>query len=391
MADTSVAITAGTGTAIDTRTEATNGNHRQVIVIGDPATNAGVAPVDATNGLAVQIIPALPAGSNAIGKLAANSGVDIGDVDVTTVIPGTGATQLGKAADAVAGATDTGVSILAIRDDSLTTLTPADGDYAPLRVNSTGALHVTGGGGGTEYTEDVAAAADPSGQILMAVRRDTLSASEVSADGDNIALKATSKGHLHVFAEISTVGQLAAGQAAMALSNPVAIASDQSAIPMVGSIAHDSPDGGFPVKQGFKATSSLSALTPVTTADRTDAFAGTDGVQIVRPDTNLEDISVQAISCTSGANTSALAAAGASIKWYVKGVIIFNNGASNGSLLLTDGSGGTTKAKVPFPASTGTVVTFPLPIAFTANTAVFADPSGSDTIDVTIFGFKSKV
>ena len=36
----------------------------------------------------VDVVAALPAGSNAIGKLAANSGVDIGDVDVTsTVVP----------------------------------------------------------------------------------------------------------------------------------------------------------------------------------------------------------------------------------------------------------------------------------------------------------------
>lgn len=55
MADTAVAITAGTGTNIDTRTEATNGNHRQVVVLGDPSTNAGVAPVDATNGLSVSV------------------------------------------------------------------------------------------------------------------------------------------------------------------------------------------------------------------------------------------------------------------------------------------------------------------------------------------------
>jgi hypothetical protein len=55
MADTAVAITAGSGTNIDTRTEATNGNHRQVMVIGDPATNAGVAPVDATAGLKVDL------------------------------------------------------------------------------------------------------------------------------------------------------------------------------------------------------------------------------------------------------------------------------------------------------------------------------------------------
>lgn len=103
MADSSVAVTAGSGTSIDTRTEGTNGNHRQVVVLGDPATNAGVAPVDATAGLkvdlgadndvvvtnagtfAVQVSSALPAGTNAIGKLAANSGVDIGDVDVASV------------------------------------------------------------------------------------------------------------------------------------------------------------------------------------------------------------------------------------------------------------------------------------------------------------------
>ncbi len=55
MADTAVAITSGSGTNIDTRTEATNGNHRQVVVLGDPSTNAGVAPVDATAGLKVDL------------------------------------------------------------------------------------------------------------------------------------------------------------------------------------------------------------------------------------------------------------------------------------------------------------------------------------------------
>lgn len=111
MADTSISITSGSGTNVDTRTEATNGNHRQVVVLGDPSTNAGVAPVDATAGLKVDlgadndvavssiaagdnnignvdIASALPAGTNAIGKLAANSGVDIGDVDVTSISAG---------------------------------------------------------------------------------------------------------------------------------------------------------------------------------------------------------------------------------------------------------------------------------------------------------------
>jgi len=78
-----------------------------------------------------------------IGKLAANTGVDIGDVDITSIIPLTGATNLGKARDVACGANDVGVMALAVRDDTLTTLTPADGDYAPMRLSSTGQLHVT--------------------------------------------------------------------------------------------------------------------------------------------------------------------------------------------------------------------------------------------------------
>lgn len=45
MADQAIAITAGSGTSVDTRTEASNGNHRQVIVIGDPSINNNVATV----------------------------------------------------------------------------------------------------------------------------------------------------------------------------------------------------------------------------------------------------------------------------------------------------------------------------------------------------------
>ena len=190
---------------------------------------------------------------------------NIGDVDVLSVVPGTGATSLGKAVDSAAGGTDTGVAALAVRDDALTTLTPVDGDYVPLRTNSTGALWVrvenaaSGGtsstdeatytptsstgtpimgaadettpdaaaegtlaiirstlnralhvnlrdasgaevavGGGTQYTEDAAAAADPVGTALMLVRQDTLSGTTVSADGDNVAARAASTGAQYV-------------------------------------------------------------------------------------------------------------------------------------------------------------------------------------------------
>jgi hypothetical protein len=61
----------------------------------------------------------------------------------TSVTPGTSAAHLGKAVDAVAGASDTGVAALAVRLDTLSTITPAEGDYSRLLVDSTGALHTT--------------------------------------------------------------------------------------------------------------------------------------------------------------------------------------------------------------------------------------------------------
>lgn len=89
------------------------------------------------------IVDTLPAGTNAIGKLAANSGVDIGDVDVTSVIPGTGATNLGKAEDAAHSTGDTGVMPLAVRRDIQTASSGTDGDYEPLQTDAFGGLRTT--------------------------------------------------------------------------------------------------------------------------------------------------------------------------------------------------------------------------------------------------------
>ncbi len=73
---------------------------------------------------------------------SANDGVDIGDVDVTSVIPGVGATNLGKAIDDPVGGTDTGVAMLAERIDTLAAITPAEGDWTGLFANVNGALWV---------------------------------------------------------------------------------------------------------------------------------------------------------------------------------------------------------------------------------------------------------
>jgi len=64
-------------------------------------------------------------------------------IDIITHIPGTSSNMLGKAVDNAAGGTDTGVAILAVRDDEQAVLTPVDGDYVQLRTDRFGNLKTT--------------------------------------------------------------------------------------------------------------------------------------------------------------------------------------------------------------------------------------------------------
>ena len=59
------------------------------------------------------------------------------------VIPGTGASNLGKAEDAVHADGDVGVMSLAVRNDVLAPLAGTDGDYSPLQVDALGSLYTT--------------------------------------------------------------------------------------------------------------------------------------------------------------------------------------------------------------------------------------------------------
>ena len=111
--------------------------------IGVLGANSGVDIGDVTLNAGTAEIGKLAAGTASIGSvtLNANSGVDVGDVDVTSVIPGVGATNLGKAIQSAQGVTDTGVPALVVRNDTLADLSGADGDYAPVQVNATGAIY----------------------------------------------------------------------------------------------------------------------------------------------------------------------------------------------------------------------------------------------------------
>jgi len=77
------------------------------------------------------------------------------------------------------------------------------GDVGVLAMDASRRLLVSieadnvGIGGGTQYTEDAAAAANPVGNALIMVRDDALSA-QTTTDGDNVAARGTDKGELYV-------------------------------------------------------------------------------------------------------------------------------------------------------------------------------------------------
>lgn len=175
MADTAVAITAGTGTNIDTRTEATNGNHRQVIVIGDPSTNAGVAPVDATKGLAVDLTA-----SGALPTVTA----------VTTVATVTNLAQMGGAAlNMGSGAISTGTQRIALASDSpgiITTGTIGDGNLSATVLT----VDVKANATSIAKLEDAASADGDKGVPAMVVRKAT-PANSSGTDGDYEFLQAS--------------------------------------------------------------------------------------------------------------------------------------------------------------------------------------------------------
>jgi len=126
-----------------------------------------------------------------------------GSVAIGSVVPGVGATNLGKAEDAVAASGDTGVMALAVRADTAAA-TGANGDYVPLLTDSTGRLHcnVSAVVPGTTATalgkaEDAAHTTGDTGVMALAVRRDTLTAL-ADTTGDYIPFATNAVGALWV-------------------------------------------------------------------------------------------------------------------------------------------------------------------------------------------------
>lgn len=261
-------------------------------------------------------------------------------------------------------------------------------DACALACTTAGALFVSDAGGSLTVDNTVLTDFERTqGGVAFCMvggrRNDALSL----ADGDNSYISLTSTGAVLV-ADVG--GSLTALQIMDDWDNA---ASDGASVS--GDVAHDAADAGEPVKLGAKAETSLSGITLVADGDRTNLYAGVDGVLIVREHCNLEDVVQERTTNTDGASTafaSGLAAPGANVRLWITSVDICNSSASFCTVDLRDGSAGSVLWTLPVPATGGVVKTFNPPLKLTANTALAFDASAAtSTITISANGFKSKV
>lgn len=325
---------------------------------------AGTAPPIGAGVEATALRVTLATDSTGVVSVDDNGGsltVDNGGTFAVQATLAAGATTIAKAEDVASADADVGVPSMAVRKATPANTSGTDGDYEFLQMSA-----------GRLWTSATIDAALPAG---------TNAIGKLSSN-TGVTIGAVEIAAAQTLATVTTVTTVTTCSTVTTVST------------LTGSgVAHDGVDSGNPHKIGMKATTSLSGLTLVANADRTDLFAGIDGVQITRPHCNLEDIvTATPVAITDGSSTSVISAQGAGIKVYIVEVIIANSSASNVTVDLRDGTAGAVKATFPVPANGGVVKTLATPLPFSANTAVAADPSAAaSTITVTLIGFKSKV
>lgn len=288
------------------------------------------------------------------------------DVDVTRIVPGTGATNLGKAEDAAHASGDTGVVFFGVRQDTQSDF-GADGDYVPFSINADGELRVTmaGGSGGTALVDDADFTAGsgsftPIGGFYQ-------SSVTACTDGDACTARITSGRALtaHIVNADGSTASLAAD------------ATHDSAVLTAGPQTMGAASSTYP--------------TAVGSGDAVRFSAGLDGIQIIRPYAHVGDAVNGRAAITDGSSTSVVAAQGSGVRFCATTVVVSNSSATGVTVDLRDGTGGSVLMTVPAPPDvSGAVVPLPTPLCTTANTALAADPSASaSTVAVTAVGFRT--
>jgi hypothetical protein len=159
-----------------------------------------------------------------------------------------------------------------------------------------------------------------------------------------------------------------AGQATMANSIPVVIASDQSAVPVGGDTAHAATDAGNPVKIG--GVGRTTNPTAVTDGQRVNGFFDKVGRIVSVPHAPRARVVTQVttINATT-AETTILAAGGAGVFRDLVSVVFSNTSGAAILVSFRDSTGGTVRFHVETTASFGATEVYTFGVPFPQNTA----------------------
>lgn len=327
-------------------------------------------------------------------------------VKVNVVAGSSSSTQYAE--DTAHNAGDTGTMTLAVRKDSAGTLAGTDGDYAPLQLDSNGALRVTGGGGsgGTQYAGDDALGATPTGNVAIAQRDDALS-TLTPIEGDAVPHRVDSEGALWTRdknltdvisgneMQVDVVASLPAGTNAigkLAANSGVDIGdvtlnggpSGASALEIQGTAAADAAIANNPLPLALRASTNEPTAVSAD-GDAVHPWADRRGRQVtLEGHANPESPVSQ--NATASGNTTVIAAPGASLSLYIKKASVHNADSSTVTVKLQDGAGGTTRWQALLAADGGgSIIDFgSRGWKLTANTLLNVNLSGAGNVDVNI-------
>lgn len=322
--------------------------------------------------------------------LAANSGVDVGDVTINNAAGASavnvqdGGNSLSVDMNAQTQATG---NITAVDVSAGSHNPPTAGSY--VEINTTGYDLAVLFFSGTYTGVNIAFEGSLDGTNWMSLygRRENLDRWETSSGTQtninrHLFIPTMGCTKVRVRCTVYGSGTMAVVLGAMAMS-----VSTMQVLSGGGDVAHDIVDIGNPVKIGGQARS--SEQTAVASADRVNAAFDLVGKQIVLPYANPENfVSGKTAAMTATTRTAVVAAAGSGVRNYITSFTFANSHASVGTeIVIEDGT--TELFRVYVKAGESVCYTLPVPLRSTANTAINATnvTTGSNTY-VSAQGYK---
>ena len=313
--------------------------------------NGAALTVDNAGTFAVQ--STLQAGANAIGKLAENSGVDIGDVTIN---------------GPVGGGVEAGAILVTIASNSTGVLS-IDDNGGTLTVDNNGTF-------ATQATLQAGTAAIGK-----------LTANEGIDIGD-VTINGPLGGGVEAGALLVTIASDSTGVISID-DNGAAITVDNAgtfAVQAAGAVAHGAADSGNPLKIGAKAVSAEPAV--VDTGDRANLISDLVGKLITLPYTLPETMVADYMTDAAGASVEVIAAGASGVRTFITTIVLDNlHATTNAHVQIKDGA--TVKMVIPVPANGGAVVNLPVPLRGTAATAWNFHPTAAvTTITCSMAGYQ---